>query len=354
MRLQFNGKRIEGILTVLPSFECSFEDALNDDAIKRARRLSRIMGFGRRRRVKGDTLISDMHIKGVQYLLEHEYVKKEEIGAIVVITLTQDYLTPSVSSLIHGKFGFDEEVLCVDIAQGCAGYIVGLIESFSLLEGMPQKKILLCTGDVLNRIHDNEVKVNEPIFGGDAATISVVSSDDEGEDIIGEFFTNGTEGKNLIMPAGGFAHPVYSADDAMMDDNGEKRNGLGIWMDGSNVFNFILRDVPPMIEVNCRDAGCDISDIELFLLHQPNRFILEKLADKMGVPRELVPMNTVEKYGNSNSSTIPVTITDSVADVLLKTKKFCCLAGFGSGLTWSSLLMHIGNMSFCEMVTMDI
>jgi 3-oxoacyl-[acyl-carrier-protein] synthase-3 len=121
-------------------------------------------------------------------------------------------------------------------------------------------------------------------------------------------------------------------------------------MDGSAVFNFVQVEVPPMIESLLASAGATMDDVDWFLFHQPNRFMLEKLADKMKVPYAKMPMNVVEHFGNSSGVTIPIAIAFNLG-TRLQTETFrVCLAGFGVGLTWSSMLMPLGDLKFCELI----
>lgn len=350
MKTTWKGKKISGILTVLPENEYSFTDTILAESMGRVRRLRKIMGFDKRRRVKAGTNVSDLYSSGLSYMLDHGLISKEEIGAIVVVTLTQDYLNPQVSQILHGFFHLSEDTVCVDIAQGCAGYIVGLTQAFMLLNHMKNKKVLLFTGDILNRKYGEEEKTTEPSFGGDAASITVIENDNLFSDIYYRYYADGTRGMNLLMPAGAFKHPMYTAEDAYVTLDGKTQNGLAIWMDGSWVFNFIIKEVPPLIEEVLQDAHITKEDIKYFFFHQPNRYILEKLADRMEVPREKIPMNIVEKYGNSNSSTIPMVITENASREMKGTRQYVCLSGFGSGLTWTALVMEMGDLDFCEMI----
>ena len=122
-------------------------------------------------------------------------------------------------------------------------------------------------------------------------------------------------------------------------------------MDGSAVFNFVQVEVPPMIDDLLQTAGKKMDDVDMFLFHQPNRFMLEKLADKIGVPHEKMPANIVEHYGNSSGVTIPLAIAHNLRHRVVGESINACLAGFGVGLTWASMLMRIGPMRFCEMIT---
>lgn len=355
MLTTFTGKTVSGIVSVLPEHEHSFEETIIAESLNRVKRLRRIMGFDKRYRAKKDTCVSDMYKFGIRWLMEREYIKKEEVGAIITVTLTPDYVLPSVSHLLHGEFGFDENVVCVDISQGCAGYISGLLESFMLLDCCTDKKILLCTGDIFNRETEHEGKYEEPSFGGDAASVSIIENTKDESLIYANYYTDGKNGESLLMPAGAFKYPLYKYEDRMVTlDNGKYGNGAGIWMDGSEVFNFIMKEVPPMIEEILEFSGLGKDEIEHYFFHQPNRYILEKLADKLQIDRKKMPMNVVEKYGNSNSSTIPVAICGNSRDEMMAGKKYCCLSGFGSGLTWASLVMQLGGMEFCDIIHSDL
>ena len=106
------------------------------------------------------------------------------------------------------------------------------------------------------------------------------------------------------------------------------------------------KEVPPLIEEILEYSKKSKDEIEWYLFHQPNKFMLQKLADKMNIPWDKVPMNVVENFGNSSGSTIPVNITYNLKDHSYT----CCLSGFGAGLSWGSMIMELGNLDFCEML----
>ena len=144
----------------------------------------------------------------------------------------------------------------------------------------------------------------------------------------------------------------HSEQTAILEDVGDNnmRAQDHLRMDGSAVFNFVQVEIPPMIEGLLEQAETSVDDIDWFLFHQPNRFMLQKLADKIGIPHTKMPMNVVEKYGNSSGVTIPVAIAESLRESLLQQSFTVCLAGFGVGLTWGSMLMRLGPLDFCEML----
>jgi len=121
-------------------------------------------------------------------------------------------------------------------------------------------------------------------------------------------------------------------------------------MDGAAIFNFVQSEVPPLIEGLLADAGVSVDDIDYFLCHQPNRFMLQKLAEAINVPQAKMPCNVVENFGNSSGATIPIAATLNLGEELKESHALTCFVGYGAGLTWAALLMRLGELNFCEMV----
>lgn len=350
MKTTFKGKKITGVLTILPEKEFLYDDeiAKTPEDNRRLKRLKKIMGYGARRRSKETTTVSDMLVYGAEKLLKEDKIRKEEIGAIVVVTLSQDYICPTVSQIIHGKLGLNDTTLCIDIPQACAGYVVGLMQSFMILEHLDKKKVLLCTGETFNRM--NEQKKDPPYqyapFGGDAANITIVENGGQ-DSIYYEFHQDGTQRECLVIPDGGFRNPM-TVDKVQRQIT--KMPMTGVVMDGSAVFNFAQKCVPVLVDNLIETAGITKDSIEWFLFHQPNKFMLQKLAERIGVSYEKMPMEVVGKFGNADASTIPTVLTTDVREQMLEKESLCCLVGFGAGVTWAGLLMNIGKLKFCDII----
>lgn len=354
MQTVFKGKKISGMLGILPENVYEFDEETKNFPISRASRLKKIMGYGKRRRVKKDTTTSDLCLLGMRYLLEHNLLKKEEVGAIIVVTITPDYFIPHVSNIIHGDCGFANDVICMDIPQACTGFLVGLTEAFMLLEHMKGKKVVVFTGNVLCRKSIEEEVFEEPPFGGDAATVAIVENDPNGEDIYCDLRMDGKERNCLIMPGGAFKFPWQAKGSKIDVGDGILRDANRLNMDGSAVFNFVQREIPPMIDDLMAFSGKSKSDMDWYLFHQPNKFMLQKLADKMGVPREKMFMNIVEEFGNSGSSVIGINIVHNLSSQLKDNVYECCLSAFGGGMSWGAMIMKLGNMDFCEMIESNL
>jgi 3-oxoacyl-[acyl-carrier-protein] synthase-3 len=352
MNFIFRHRRIGGLLAVVPANERSFVDEMANFNFPPARslKLMQVMGYDKRRIVDGPVCASDLVCFGMEHLFATGKLGRDDCDALIVVTQTPDYLMPPTSSVIQGRLGLKQDMFCLDINQGCAGFLIGLFQAFSLLEQPAVRKVALVNVDVLSRKTSPRDRNSYPLVG-DAASVAIVERSPDGTPIHANIKMDGTRCEALIIPAGGLRLPC-SAETAILEDDGEKnlRAKDNLRMDGTAVFNFVQVEVPPMIQDLLQTAQARMEDVDYFLFHQPNRFMLQKLADGMKVPYEKMPSNIVERYGNSSGVTIPMAIVHNLRERLLGGSIRACLAGFGVGLTWSSMLMRLGPLDFCELI----
>ena len=336
----------------MPENEVAFEDEVENYNFptKQTMRLKKLMGYEKHRIVKSDTCVSDLAIFGVKSLLDRKLLCRDEIGAIVLVTQSPDYFMPPTSNIIQGKLNLSTDVICLDINQGCAGYEVGLMQAFMMLETLRLKKVVLINADVLSRKISKKDRNSYPLIG-DAATITIVENSEVENKIYMTMNTDGDKAEALMIKAGAFKMPANEDTRAVIDEgDGNLRSLEHLRMDGTTVFNFVQLVVPGMIDELFQFAQINKQDIEWYLFHQPNKFMLEKLADRMGISREKMPMNIVSLYGNSSGCTVPINIIHNLGNRLMGNPMKCCLAGFGSGLTWASMVIELGNMDFNESI----
>lgn len=352
MNLKFNNKKITGILTVLPENEIKFEDEIDNYAFSRGQsmKLKLIMGYDKRRVITEGTTISDLCVFGLRYLFDKSLLNKDEIDAMVLVSQSQDYIIPSTTHVIHGQLDLKKNMVCLDTSQACSGYPIGLQQAFMLLEQDEINKVVLLNADIYSQKVSKKDRGSRPLTG-DGASITIAEKDSSNKTIYGAVNTDGTGFDALIIPAGGFKMPSNAKTaELITDSKGNTRALDHLVMKGDDVFNFVQKEVPPMIENLLNKAGCTKNDVDYFMFHQPNKFMLKKLADKMEIPYEKMPNNVVENFGNANSVSIPTNITFNLGDKLMKDSYLICLAGFGAGLSWSSLLLEMGNLDFCETI----
>lgn len=355
MNFIFRRKRISGVLTVVPANERSFVEEMKNFNFPEARslKLKEVMGYDKRRLVEPHVCVSDLAVFGLQHLFERGFLKRDEIDALLLVTQSPDHFIPPTSNIIQGRLGLKQDMLCMDINQACAGFVIGLIQAFLLLEQESVRKVVLINGDVLSRKTSPKDRNIYPLMG-DAASITVLERDPADSVIHANLKMNGSQHEALMIPAGGFRLPS-SPETAILEDVGDNnlRAKDHLRMDGSAIFNFVQVEVPPLIESLLAGAGVTMDSVDYFLCHQPNRFMLQKLADKMKVPYAKMPSNVVEHFGNGGGATLPLAITLNLADPLKCGHRQVCLAGFGGGLVWASMLMRLGGLSFCEMIEFE-
>lgn len=352
MNFKFHNKKISGILTILPEHEVKFDDELDNYNFSHAKslKLKMTMGYNTHRVVEDGVCISDLCIHGLNFLFSNKLLQKEDIDALVLVTQSPDYFMPPTSNVIQGHLGLKHDMICMDINQGCAGYVIGLFQAFMLLEQEQISKVVLLNADVLSRKISKRDRNSNPLIG-DAASVTIIEKTEIPGTVFGNLKMNGTKYDSLIIPAGGFKKPSTQETGMMVEDSAGNFRALDhLVMKGDEVFNFVQCEVPPMIEQLLELGNKNKEDIDYYMFHQPNKFMLNKLADKLGVPREKMPSNIVENFGNASGVSIPTAISFNLGDLLKSNSYLMCLAGFGVGLTWASILMRIENLKFNEII----
>ena len=352
MKLSFSEKAITGLLTIVPAHERKFVDEMGNFNFSpaRSRKLAEVMGYDAHRIVDGQVCSSDLAVAALEHLFATGRLAREDIGALIFVTQTPDYLMPGTSKVVHGRLGLHRDVFCLDVNQGCAGFLIGAMLGFMLLDQPSVGKVVVVNADVLSRKVSPRDRNSYPLIG-DAASVAVLERRADAGAIDVRLKMDGAGRDALMVPAGGMRLPSDSGTAEQTEDaEGNFRALDNLKMDGSAVFNFVMTEVPGLIQDLLDDTGTGVGDVDAFLCHQPNRFMLQKLADKLNVPHEKMPSNIVEHFGNSSGVTIPMVAVFNLCDRLLAQSMRVCLSGFGVGLTWGAMLMDLGPLEFCEMI----
>ncbi|MCR4941763.1 MAG: hypothetical protein K5978_03080 [Campylobacter sp.] len=352
MKAKFYGKKISGILTLLPQTEYSFEEDMKFNSLseKQNKKLQQTMGYDKHRIFKNDSCVSKIASFGIARLFDKGLLKKQDISALVVCSTTPDFLMPATANIIASELGLSDDIFCMDTNQQCSGFVNGLLQAFMLLNNENMKKIVLVTGDVIGRTQNRSDTSSYPL-SGDAICITVLENDETNLPV---FFHNVSDTASydaLVFPSMGFRvlsdeeKQKFSSNKYSVYDSLEH-----IYMDGQAVFQYVMQKVPKYINETLEFAKIDKNEPKFYFFHQPNKFMVDKLAQKLEVPHEKVPSNVVTYYGNSNSSTIPVCICHNAKKEMLNSTQKCVLAGFGAGLSYSGVVMELGEFDFCEMM----
>jgi 3-oxoacyl-[acyl-carrier-protein] synthase-3 len=272
------------------------------------------------------------------------------IGALIFISQTPDYRVPPTSSVLHGRLGLKKECYCVDINDGCAGYIKGLFEASAFLAASDQEFALLVTADVLSPYVSVRDRNSYPLVG-DAATITLLRKTAQADRMKIRIENDGRGAEALIIPAGGSRLPSSPATaEDRQDEDGNWRSRDHLVMRGGDVFAFTQSVVPAFISSFLRDDGRKAADFDYLFLHQASAFILDRLRRKLGVDAARLPDQIIRRYGNSSASTIPMGIALHVG---IGRAVDALLCGFGIGLSWGAATVRLKDLQFCEIVEME-
>lgn len=283
-------------------------------------KISNKVGISNRHIASEDEFVSDIGTKAAENLFDKFKIDKNIVDFLILVTQSPDYLLPATSSIIHANLNLPAQSGNIDVNQGCSGYVYGLSLAKGLIKGRVAKNILLITADTYSKYISNSDKSNKTIFG-DAATATLLNFKDA--DNLGEFVfgTDGNGAKDLYVKGGALRHCSLNPE---------------IFMNGPNVFNFTIRVVPKLIENVLEKNNITSDDIDYYIFHQANKFMLSHLKRKIKIPDNKFIIN-MNDFGNTVSSTIPIALENIDLDL---TGKTILLAGFGVGLSWSAVIIR--------------
>ena len=307
------------MLTVLPKNEVSFEEESEHFNFSAAqnKKLAKIMGFGTKRIVHEETGVSDLAVFGMRHLIQEGTLKTQEIGAIILVTQTPDQFIPPTSNIIGSKFNIDEEVICLDINAGCAGYQIGLFQANLMANLLPNNKtIVLINGDVLSKRVSSQDRNSRPLVGDGVSITTLKHKSGSKWSTIIKMDCSGFDA--LEIPAGAWKHLSNDLTrEIVKDQAGNSRSMEHLNMKGDLVFNFVQEKVPKIVYELMEFTDKTKEDIDYFLFHQPNKYMLKKLIENLEIPEEKLPYNIVEKFGNGSNITVPLNICYNLGEELL-------------------------------------
>ncbi|HEX7705918.1 MAG TPA: ketoacyl-ACP synthase III [Thermoanaerobaculia bacterium] len=289
-----------------------------------------------------DECSSDLGVAAAEALFESGVCAREEIDFLLFCTQSPDYFLPATACIVQDRLGLRTDCGALDFNQGCSGFVYGLALAKSLVEGLGLRNVLLITAETYSKfIHPRDRSVRT-IFG-DAAAATLIQASSAAEEMIGPFVfgTDGRGAANLIVPAGGMRKPMSEETSVVsIDEGGNERSENHLFMNGPEIFSFTLKAVPAAVNGLLARAEIAPGDVDYFILHQANRFMLEKLRAKMKIDPERFCVE-LESCGNTVSSTIPIALARSLADGRLKSGDLVMGVGFGVGYSWAAGMIRV-------------
>ncbi len=325
----------------LPEKEYNNEDYFLDfpEARENADKLMKIGITSRRVVAKGETA-SDLAVKSALKLFEEHAIDKSEIDFILFCTEQPDHVAPATACLIQERLKLGNHCGALDYNLACSGYVYGVAMAKGLVESVGLRNVLLLNATAVTSIVNPRDGSSRYLFG-DGAAATLVSADAEQK--IGEFIfgTDGARADKIIVRDGGARNPFSETSYLETEDEyGNVQSDAHLHMNGVSIFNFGLKTVPQIVRDVLAKNKTSIEHIDLFIFHQANRFMIEAIASRLGIPTEKV-FNFMEHSGNTVSATIPIALSEAVRSGKAKPGSKILVCGFGTGLSWSATVITL-------------
>lgn len=260
---------------------------------------------------------SDLAVAAAKDALEKAGITPEEIGLILVATVTQDQTFPSIACIVQEQIGA-VNAAAMDQAAACAGFIYSLVTAKQFVESNTYKYVLVVGAEKLSKFIDWEDR-NTAVLFGDGACAAVIGQVSEGRGILSfELGADGSGGKHL------FLSPQQT-----------------IGMNGREVFKFAVRQMGQSAINVLEKAGLTKEDVDFLVPHQANIRIMESARERLALPAEKMS-KTIRKYGNTSAASIGISLVEELEAGKIKEDDLLVLVGFGGGLTWGAVAMRWG------------
>ena len=322
-----NGITLRGVSTCVPDTVIDIQrDTQNFDP-QEIKKVVAMVGVKERRVVDDKTCSSDLCLKPAQALLHELDWEPETIDALIMVTQTPDYFLPSTSCLLHRDLNLPESCATFDLGLGCSGYPYGLWLASMMIHTGSAKRALVLHGETPSLFTHPEDRSTALLFGDSGSATALEKG--KGKRWGFCLHTAGQGYADLIIPGGGFRqrHP---------DDDRDNY----LHMNGTNLFNFTIKKVPLLIDDTLQLMGMTVEQVDTFVFHQSNQFIMRHIAGKYGIPSEKTPI-ILGKFGNTGGPSIPLAMSLHYGENPVSDSENAMLLGYGVGLSWGSAMVRV-------------
>ena len=273
-------------------------------------------GIEERRFAGDDVNTSDMAYEAAKDAIQDAGINADQIGLILVATVTPDTPFPSVSTMIQERLGATHAA-AMDISAACAGFMYGVVTAKQFVESGTYPYVLVVGVEKLSKITNFEDR-NTAVLFGDGAGAAVIGHVSEGRGILSfELGADGSGGKHLYQ------------------------EGPYLEMNGREVFKFAVRQMGESAENVITKAGLSKDEVDFLVPHQANIRIMESSRQRLGLPEEKMS-KTINQFGNTSAASIPISLKEEVLNGKISDDDVIVMVGFGGGLTWGAIAMRWG------------
>ena len=340
--MKFSGIGIAAMAGAVPSHvidNLKYTEFFPEDQVKE---VVEKVGVYERRFADEQTCSSDLCFAAAQKLIIDNQIDRSEIDLLVFISQTQDYRMPATACTLQHRLGLSNSCIAFDVNLGCSAFIYGMSIVYSMLQTGSIRKALILDGETRSKVYGPRDRRSAFIFGDGGIAALVEKGEKFGETTL-SLNTDGSRADLIMIKAGGYRHmsTPETLKERVVDEYGNMRSEEQGYMKGGDVFNFVIREIPRDIKRTMAEAGKTVDDIDYFCFHQANNFINAYIAKKMKLDLDKIP-HTIEKFGNTSSVSVPLTIVSELKGKM-NGRKTLMLSAFGVGMTWAT-----GVVSFCD------
>ena len=307
------------------------------------------VGVVERRFVDDKTCASDLCYAAAEKLIADNRIEKSEIDLLVFLSQTPDYRMPATSILLQDRLGLPMSTMAFDISLGCSGFISALSIVYAMMQNQGFHKALLLDGETRSKVYSRKDRREAFIFG-DAGVAALIERDEKFGESHFSLNSDGSRGDLIMIKGGGYRNmsSMETLKEKVVDEYGNIRTDENGHMNGADVFNFVIVEVPKDIKRLMAASGEDIQRMDYYVFHQANAFINNHIAKRMKLDKERIPW-TIQKYGNTSSVSVPLTIVSELKDKMEGTKKLM-LSAFGVGMAWATAIVPFVDCKISDII----
>ena len=335
--------RISGIACAVPETVIGNDAFVERFGAEQMQKFEKMVGVKERRVSSSDQTASDFACAAAKQLLEAGVWKNGDVDAVIFVTQNPDYALPATACVLQHRLGINKDCIAFDVNLGCSGFVYGFFIASSMMQMGGVDKVLLLGGDCSTKPISPLDPSSAPLFG-DSGFACVLVKDETAAVFDYSYCTDGSGYRAIVQPGVTYAGrmPITRDRDLrsatqLLDRGDGVRAPSELLMDGMDVFNFTINEVPDLIKSQMEQSGETPDSVDLLVLHQANRFVLKQVATMTGFSMKKVPIS-MDRYGNTSVTSIPLTLCDYAQFNPGAGRKKILMSGFGVGLSWGTLL----------------
>ncbi|MEW6443443.1 MAG: ketoacyl-ACP synthase III [bacterium] len=347
--VRFQGVGIAGIAACVPrkvTRNVDFEGPLTLEEIQNTIRTT---GIAERRCADKDVCSSDLCCEAAKKLLAETGVATDSIDLLIFLSQTPDFAQPATAPILQHRLGLPKSAGSFDMNLACSGYVYALSTAFAYASLPDVRRVLLLAGETFSKTVSPKDRATCLLFGDAGSATLIERQDHKGV----SFFSLSSDGSGesvIRIPAGAYRHPASA--ETLCErrrEDGSVRSDHHLFMDGIEVFNFTMREVPADIRNLLRFASLTWEDVDYVVYHQANKLITDFFAKKLKHPREKA-LHSLHRFGNTGAVSIPLTLVTEMKESLASGSKRVVLCGYGAGLSWATAALELGGCHLSELV----